>query len=172
MGSSSVTNYNNHFVGWVREQNKGGGRRGEEGARGTWRSRRRRSGRIHGRICQPASNRSDVVVNVFTGSLTSRRETTTFVLLPPYPCCFTFPETYDFSYFRSAAIRASDMAGNKVKCLYAAARVDPLLLIQPFRSSFLISELSSNLNCTRQSRIFTKMVSQKRNITLYLALYL
>lgn len=24
MGSSSVTNYNNHFVGWVREQNKGG----------------------------------------------------------------------------------------------------------------------------------------------------
>lgn len=29
MGSSSVTNYNNHFVGWVREQNKGeGGGRG------------------------------------------------------------------------------------------------------------------------------------------------
>jgi len=24
MGSSSVTNYNNHFVGWVRKQNKGG----------------------------------------------------------------------------------------------------------------------------------------------------
>lgn len=31
MGSSSVTNYNNHFVGWVREQNKGGGGGGHEG---------------------------------------------------------------------------------------------------------------------------------------------
>lgn len=60
--------------------------KGREGG-GRGRRWRRRSGRIHERICQPASNRSDVVVNVFTGSLTSRRETT-FVLPSTLPLLF------------------------------------------------------------------------------------
>jgi hypothetical protein len=92
MGSSSVTNYNNHFVGWVRERGKRRRRRNVETA----------VGRIDRRIYEPASNRSDVVVNIFTGSLTSRRETTTFV---PFPPCFlavsSFPKSHDFSFFRS-----------------------------------------------------------------------
>lgn len=87
-----------------------GKRGGEEEAR--WRRWRRRSGYTGAYASR--LQRSDVVVNVFTGSLTSRRETTTF------PCCSTFPETHDFSYFRSTVRNSrlwfSMWLENKVKC--------------------------------------------------------
>lgn len=62
-------------------EDRGGGRETRGARRG------RRSGRIYMYMYTSLgfSNRSDVVVNIFTGSLTSRREATAFAFLAPTP---------------------------------------------------------------------------------------
>jgi len=83
----------------------------KDGVGGRGKRQRRRSRRIHGRIYEPPSNCSDVVVNIFTGSLTSRRDDD--VLLPPlfHPSLLFHPfqsPTTSHSSALPSVIRAPD----------------------------------------------------------------